>query len=114
MSPHAFVFLTLLEVHKENLPVAVRLSYILGNITFSEVSSRIELFKQNVIPIVINLLHEYYMDERFIQGNEMDDIVTKVVRLAANLAMHDLSGREMCYFGKTTVLILILRTIIMS
>eukprot|EP00658_Telonema_sp_P-2_P014551 TRINITY_DN15531_c0_g1_i19.p1 TRINITY_DN15531_c0_g1~~TRINITY_DN15531_c0_g1_i19.p1 ORF type:complete len:771 (-),score=188.37 TRINITY_DN15531_c0_g1_i19:75-2387(-) len=94
--------------HANNIPIVVRVGFVLGNLTASEVSSRTELAAGGGVDLLVGLLEQYNQRDlelcsspspspsednpeataaRTKQLSESADVLTKLVRLLANLAI---------------------------
>ncbi len=101
--PYIACFLKILEHHKHNKPIVIRAAFVLGNLTFADDRESIssELSKQmgildKGVPFLLDLLEMYInheqkkADQRLIK--ETEDLLTKLIRLIANIALHEKQG----------------------
>lgn len=102
--------INVMKEHKKHKPIVVRVTFILGNITFQDYSDQ-ELFDEKTeIPFLLDLLDLYSIeDERNTSAEnvkkETEDLLTKLIRLIANISMDEHQGRIVAQSKQVTRLI---------
>jgi len=120
--------------HANNIPIVVRVSFVLGNVTASELSSRQELSAAGGVDLLIGLLEQFNQKDIELcnssgdaegddaEGNaktkelaELADVLTKVVRVLANLAIDPVVGPSIaCHPGMKLLISILDRRFISS
>ena len=88
--------INVLREHRKHKPIVERLTFILGNITFQDYNAQ-EKFEDSEVVFLLELLDLYTNeDERDKSENvkkETEDLLTKLIRLIANISMDETQGK---------------------
>ncbi|KAG2381963.1 hypothetical protein C9374_005755 [Naegleria lovaniensis] len=86
-----------LREHRKHMPIVVRVTFILGNLTFENYSGQEKFNEKTEIPFLLDLLDLYSLeDDKPSKENvkkETEDLLTKLIRLIANISMDEKQGK---------------------
>lgn len=89
--------INVLREHRKHMPIVVRVTFILGNLTFENYSGQEQLNEKSEVPFLLDLLDLYTTeDEKTSKDNikkETEDLLTKLIRLIANISMDEKQGK---------------------
>jgi len=123
-----------LQQYKSNVPVVIRICFILGNLTFDNEAKRAEFSLRGDVPLLLNLLDTYDKKDtemhkkesqpdspadkpkettkqdkqREKEKRDLDDLLTKLIRLIANISIDHERGSYLAFSMQTESLIRIL------
>lgn len=123
------IMLSVLNQYQDSISVIIRICFILGNLTFDNENERSEFSLQNDVPLLLNLLQQYdgkdisvskKISELPLDANEkekskllkekrdIEDLLTKLIRLIANISIDKERGSYLTHSMQTKYLIHIL------
>jgi hypothetical protein len=102
--PYIPCMMRVIEQHKLNKPIVMRACFVLGNLTFSDYRGNVspELHRHMIsvdkgVPLLLDILEMYDNHEKKKSDarlrQETEDLLTKLIRLIANVALHEEQGR---------------------
>ncbi|CAL9692495.1 unnamed protein product [Knipowitschia caucasica] len=87
------LFLEVLSQHHQKQDLVVRLLFTLGNITAKSEMARLQLFEcEASVDVLLRIYHRFQTGEDQGTQQQRDDVLVKLVRVLANMCIHDAVG----------------------